>query len=402
MDESDREITAKITDMKFIHTSDWHLGHVLYGIDRTEEQEDMLDQMVSIVERHKPDAFLLSGDVFHNHQPTSSIQTMFTDAVVRIHNAHPDMQIIITAGNHDSAVRHEIFRTPWKNFNVHMIGNLAHDELQSHIIEIPGKGFVIALPYMHARNMPAGCRQKLIDMVTERNTDGLPVVLMDHTTVSGSDFKGHEHITDYTVGGIDGITLDEFGTGYDYVALGHIHNPQNIKGSDGKVRYSGTPLPVTFDEVYDHSVTLVEIAARGESPVQSEVHIDNIHPLVSLPAEGFATWDEAKKLLEKFSSDKVSYIRLNIEVEDFLPSDAEMTSENICERLGHRFCYNNVRRRVVASDGLRTMSVEEFKEQSPLDLAEMYLTDQGVVFDEEMKEMFREAMDYVNELKRNS
>ena len=89
-------------------------------------------------------------------------------------------------------------------------------------------------------------------------------------------------------------------------------------------------------------------------------------------------------------------------MEDFLPSDAEMTSENICERLGHRFCYNNVRRRVVASDGLRTMSVEEFKEQSPLDLAEMYLTDQGVVFDEEMKEMFREAMDYVNELKRNS
>ena len=56
----------------------------------------------------------------------------------------------------------------------------------------------------------------------------------------------------------------------------------------------------------------------------------------------------------------------------------------------------------MASDGLRTMSVEEFKEQSPLDLAEMYLTDQGVVFDEEMKEMFREAMDYVNELKRNS
>lgn len=388
--------------MKFIHTSDWHLGHVLYGIDRSEEQADMLDQMVSIVERYKPDAFLLSGDVFHNPHPASSVQTMFTDAVVRIHKAHPDMQIIITAGNHDSAVRHEIFRTPWKNFNVHMIGNVDYDALHSHIIEIPGKGFVIAIPYTHVRNMPFGCRQKLIDMVAERNTEGLPVVLMDHTTVSGCDFKGHDHITDYTVGGIDGITLEEFGTGYDYVALGHIHNPQNVKGSDGKVRYSGTPLPVTFDEIYDHSVTLVEIAARGESPVLTEVLIDNIHPLVSIPAEGFATWDEAKALLEKFSSDKVSYIRLNIEVEDLLRSDAEMTSESICDRLGHRFCYNNVRRKVVAADGVRTMTIEEFKEQSPLDFAEMYLADRGVVFDDEMKEMFKQAMEFANELKRNS
>jgi exonuclease SbcD len=225
---------------------------------------------------------------------------------------------------------------------------------------------------------------------------------MDHTTVSGCDFMGHDHITDYTVGGIDGITLEEFGTGYDYVALGHIHNPQNVKGSDGKVRYSGTPLPVTFDETYDHSVTLVEIAARGESPVLTEVPIDNIHPLVSLPAEGFATWDEAKELLEKFSSDMESYIRLNIEVEDFLPSDAEMTSESICYRLGHRFCYNNVRRKVVAADGVRTMTIEEFKEQSPLDFAEMYLADRGVVFDDEMKEMFKQAMEFANELKRNS
>jgi exonuclease SbcD len=388
--------------MKFIHTSDWHLGHVLYGMDRNEEQADMIDQMVAIVREHKPDAFLLSGDVFHTPQPSSTLQTIFTDAVVKIHEAHPEMQIIITAGNHDSAVRHEIFRTPWKNFNVHMVGTLEQDDLESLIIEIPGKGFVIAIPYTHVRNMPAGCRQKLIDMVAERNVDDLPVVVMDHTTVSGCDFKGHEQITEYTVGGIDGITLEEFGTGYDYVALGHIHNPQNIKGSSDKARYSGTPLPVTFDEVFDHSVTLVEIAAHGDSPVLTEIQIDNIHPLVSLPADKYVSWDEAKELLKDFKSDKVSYIRLNVEVEDFLPSDAEMTAVSICNGLGHRFCYNNVRRTVVAGDGARVMSVQELKEQSPLEFAEMYLTDCGVDFNEEMKQLFMQAMDLVNESKRNS
>ena len=388
--------------MKFIHTSDWHLGHVLYGIDRYEEQADMLEQMVSIVKEHKPDAFLLSGDVFHTAQPSSAIQTMFTDAVVSIHNAHPEMQIIITAGNHDSAVRHEIFRTPWKSFNVHMVGNLEQNDLESHIIEVIGKGYVIAIPYTHVRNMPDGCRQHLLDMVAERNTEGLPVILMDHTTVSGCDFKGHEQVNEYTVGGIDGIMLEELGSGYDYVALGHIHNPQNIKGSDDRVRYSGTPLPVTFDEVFDHSVSLVEISAHGDNPAITEVRIDNRRPLVTLPAKGYETWENAKSLMEKFTSDKKSYIRLNVEVNDFLQSDADMTASAIAERIGHTFCYINVRRTVRASDGTKVMTVEEFKEQSPMDFAERYLSDSGLVFDDEMKELFLAAMDHVNQTKRNA
>lgn len=388
--------------MKFIHTSDWHLGHVIYGIDRGEEQADMLEQMVSMVSEHMPDAFLLSGDVCHTASPSSKVQTMFTDTVVKLHNANPDMQIIITAGNHDNAVRHEIFRTPWKSFNVHMIGSLDQKDLDSHIIEVPGKGFVIAIPYTHVRNMPTDCRQTLLDMVAQRNPDGLPVILMDHTTVSGCDFKGHDRITDYTVGGIDGIMVDDLGTGYDYVALGHIHNPQNISGSDGRVRYSGTPLPVTFDEAYEHSVTLVEISAHGDVPVLKEIKVDNIHPLVTIPAEGYATWDETKKLLEEFRSDRKSYVRLNIEVEDFLPSDAEEMAEVICDRLGHRFCYNNVRRTVVAGDGPRVMTVDELKEQSPIEFAEMFLSDCGVVFDDEMRAMFKQAVDLVNESKRNS
>ena len=392
----------KIKDMKFIHTSDWHLGHALYGMDRTDEQTDMLEQMISIAGEHKPDAFLLSGDVFHSQQPSSSSQTMFTEALVKLHKVHPQMQIVITAGNHDSAVRHEIYRTPWKGYNVHMIGDLAHDDLESHIIEIHGKGFIIAIPYTHVRNMPAGCRQQLLDMVAERNPDGLPVVLMDHTTVSGCDFKGHEQVNEYTVGGIDGITLEQLGSGYDYVALGHIHNPQNIKGSGNKVRYSGTPLPVTFDEVYDHSVSMVEIAAHGDDPVITEIAIDNKHPLVSLPAEGYETWEKAKALLENFTADKVSYIRLNVEVEDFLQSDADMVASAIVDRLGHRFCYINVRRTVREADGTKVMTVEELKEQSPMDFAERYLTDSGLVFDDQMKDIFRQAMEHVNETKRNA
>ena len=388
--------------MRILHTSDWHLGHAIYGIDRVEEQENMLKQMVELVREHKPDAFLLSGDVFHMAQPSSFLQTMFTDAVMQIYQANPGMPVIITAGNHDSAVRHEIFRTPWKTLGVHMIGSLESDNLESNIIEVPGKGFVVALPYVHVRNIPEGCRQRMLDMVAERNIDGLPVILMDHTTVSGCDFSGHDQINEYTVGGIDGLSLEELGSGYDYVALGHIHNPQTIKGSDGRVRYSGTPLPVTFDEVFEHSVSLVEIKSHRDKPLITELQIENLHPLVTLPAHRYASWEDAKKLLEDFVAEKESYIRLNVEVEDFLPTDADMTASQIAERLGHRFCCINVRRTITAEDGTRVMSVEEFKEQSPVDFAERYFTDSGLVFDEQMKALFLEALEQVNENRRNS
>ena len=82
--------------MKILHTSDWHLGHTLYNYDRTEEQMVMLLQMVDIVKKHKPDVFLLCGDVYHTAQPSAAVQTMFTEALVGIRDANPDMTIVVT------------------------------------------------------------------------------------------------------------------------------------------------------------------------------------------------------------------------------------------------------------------------------------------------------------------
>ena len=89
--------------MRIIHTSDWHLGHVLYGYDRSREQRDMLVRIEEIVGKEKPDALVVSGDVYHTGQPSAAVQKMFTEAVMRLHEACPEMEIVITAGNHDKA-----------------------------------------------------------------------------------------------------------------------------------------------------------------------------------------------------------------------------------------------------------------------------------------------------------
>ena len=155
--------------MKILHTSDWHLGHVLYGYDRTEEQQAMLEQMAGIVEQQKPDVFLLCGDVFHTSQPSNAVQTMLSEGLVKIHEACPQMVIVMTAGNHDSGSKHEIFRTPWRALNVYAIGRLEKEKPEEHIIEVPGKGYIIAVPYVNEMNLPEGFFQQLLDKVAERN-----------------------------------------------------------------------------------------------------------------------------------------------------------------------------------------------------------------------------------------
>ena len=383
--------------MKILHTSDWHLGHTLYNYDRTEEQMAMLLRMVDVVREEKPDLFLLCGDVYHTPQPSAAVQTMFTNALVAIHNANPEMTMVITAGNHDSGTKHDIFRTPWRALKVHTIGSVNPNQIEDLIIEIAGKGYVIAVPYVNERNMPKGLFQELLNKVEEKNSNNLPVVMTAHLTVSGCDFAGHEHATDYAVGGIDSYHVEEMGSGYDYLALGHIHHAQFVHGGHHRVRYSGTPIPVSFDENYPHSLTMVELTSHHEKPIIREVEIETHRPLVTLPTEGAVSWEKAKQLLANFPDDVEAYIRLHVEVEDFLPAEAHAEAQLISENKKCRFCVINTRRLNSPIREAKMMSVQEFKSEEPIDIAKRYAEDLGIEFDNDMNELFQQTLDILSE-----
>lgn len=402
--------------MKILHTSDWHLGHTLYNYDRTEEQVAMLEQMVEIVREEQPDVFLLCGDVFHTSQPSAAVQTLFTNALVEIHDANPTMTIVITAGNHDSGTRHEIFRTPWMALKVHMIGRgpTRNEEPsatweEEYIIEVAGKGYIVAVPYANERNIPEGFFQQLLDAVAARNQEGLPVVMMAHTTIKGCDFKGHDPLLrpgatqddEFMVGGIDALDIKQMGEGYDYLALGHIHHEQfvhtDMANGHHRVRYSGTPQAVSFDENYAHSVSIVEIERHGEQPKVQKIEVANPRPLVTLPTEGLATWDEAKTLLAAFPNDIPAYIRLNVEIEDFLPVEANAEATTLTEGKLCRFCHINARRKAVQRAETKVLTVQEFQSEAPMDIARRYAEDLGITFDEEMIDLFDEVLEMIEE-----
>ena len=387
--------------MKILHTSDWHLGHVLYNNDRDKEQQAMLEQMADIVEEQKPDVFLVCGDVFHTSQPSNTAQTMLSEGLMNIHKANPEMVIVMTAGNHDSPTKHEIFRTPWQTLNVYAIGLLEKDNLDKHIIEVPGKGYILAIPYVNEQMLPKGFYQQLLDKVAEKNTEGLPVIMMAHTTVKECNYQGHDQATEYIVGGIDSIDLDQLGEGYDYLALGHIHHEQFVHSGKHNVRYCGTPLPISFDETFNHTISMVEINKHGETPTVTEIDIQNPRPLVNLPSKGFAPWETAKELLQQFPADIHAYIRLNVEVETFLPAGAGEEAASLVDGKQCKFCIINSKKNASSQSEVKVLTVQEFQAEKPIEIAKQYADYTGTKFNDEMSSMFNEVLAMVANDTRN-
>lgn len=301
------------------------------------------------------------------------------------------MVTVIISGNHDSGTRHEIFKTPWAALGVHAIGLLDKDNPENHIVKIPGKGWVVGMPYVHDRAMPEGFIPQLLEKVDELNREGLPVVLAAHTTVRGFDFKGHDDVTDFSVGGIDYVSLEEFGSGYDYLALGHIHKPQTIKSGKLRARYSGSILPVSFDEMYAHSVSLIEIDNHGDEPAIRTIDIDNKKPVITLGHDAPLGWDDMKKMVSEFPDETDAFLRLMVEVDDFLPPDAPGEIAEVIKGKKCRICQiNSVRKREKTKE-TSSFTLSEFSSQTPLDILRRFAEHEGIVFDQDLEDMFRQA-----------
>ena len=401
--------------MKFLHTSDWHLGHSLYNFDRTTEQQAFLKQLTEAVRTHQPDALLVSGDIYHYSSPSASTQRMYTDAMLAIHEACPAMQIVVTAGNHDSSSRLETDSNLWKHFRVQVIGNIERKDDQvlweKHIVPLTdtsGKltGYVIAVPHCYPQNFPVlhpdGPRDErqtdffrtLLQETGKRNTAGVPVILMAHLAVAGSDITGH----DETVGGMDYLPVETLGEGYDYLALGHIHCPQTLRETERFARYCGSPLPVCFDETYPHSITCIELARHGDTPTLEIIPIDNPIPLVTLPKSP-APFETALKELQAFPANRPAYIRLNVLLKDYLSPDCNEQASQAVRNKACRFCYIRTQRESSAtSTSATSLNIQELKEQSPLDVADRYFEEAtGEPMDDELRRLLKTVVDTVYE-----
>lgn len=386
--------------MKIIHTSDWHLGQNFYGYDRRDEHAHMVGQLRTLVEQQQPDVLVIAGDVYDIGSPNTVVQKDFAKYLVSLCKACPDMTIVCIAGNHDSASRHEVFQEPWEAFGVYTVGKVNMNDVKSNIIKVKDKGYVVAVPYTNERFLDDDFYQKLSAAVEQEcGVDGLPVIYVGHASIMDLDYDGHKTADENKyVGNIECTSVERIGDVYDYIALGHIHKAQTFY--NGRARYCGSPIPVSFDEVkpgYDHGFTIVDIAGKGEVPVISTVPVECVRPLVNIPSVGFATWADAMAELKKFPAGQDAYIRLNIEVEEHesLPYDRETQISNALLGKQGKYCLINVTRKssvVAGKSEVAPMELEELQNEDPLTLVKRYFASEGIEFIGDFEDMFNEAV----------
>lgn len=375
--------------MKILHTSDWHLGHTLYEHDRTEEQAAFIDQLCDIVSEEKPHALLVSGDIYDRTNPSTAVQRLYYKGLLRLHSVCPDMRIVVTAGNHDSKSMLELGSDLWALAGVKVIGQVERTEngpdIDRHMVEITNaagetEGFVVAVPHIFEHSFPimdgaAGKAdrkrfffQTLLDRVKELNVGEFPVVMMAHLTLNGSYMVGQDADV---VGGINESAPEELGSGFDYLALGHIHCPQNIRCNGAVARYCGAPVPVSFDEDFPHSVSLVTLE-KGKTPEIKEIRIENRKPLLTVPSRP-VSFAKALKRLDDIGTAESCYIRLNVSLDAPLPADyAEQIAQALHGKKAAFCCCKITRKEEEVSEEDVRVTYDEFQELTPVTVAHRF------------------------------
>lgn len=346
--------TSNTHAMKILHTADLHLGQVMYqNYTREEEHDRFFSQLDAWCGLHRPEALVVSGDIFDIQQPGAAVKRRFNEYFVNLHRRHPDMAVVVVAGNHDSASRIHADNAVWSLGDVKLVGlppaadwrERPDGWQEEYVVALPA-GFVVALPFAAVPRKEVV--QALLDYVAARNPGGLPVVLTGHMAVTGADATGHG----FDIGTVQTVPPSEVGTGFDYLALGHIHRPQTLGYNDesdpvsiypaGVMRYSGSALHVSCDEKYPHSVSLVEMDRHGGSVKVTRLRIDEELHFFELPLSGAAgTAQEALDAVGRFVDEgREGYFRLVMDYHAALPADFNQQVYRLIEPCGGRVRFN--------------------------------------------------------------
>lgn len=268
--------------MKLFHLSDLHLGIKLYNYDLKEDQQHILDQIVSYTKREKPDAILIAGDIYDKAAPAAEAVALLDSFISELLQASPQTAILAIAGNHDSGQRIACFGSILARQNVYMVG-LPPQAENEHMATMTlqdeyGSVNFYMLPYVRPATVRAWLcpesetaisHDEAIHALLEReviNGEERNVLLSHQFYVPEDMSAGEVERADnevFTVGNMDQVwasVLEPF----DYVALGHIHKPTLVRGE--YCRYCGTPMPYSVSEAeQEKGIVMVELGPKGST-----------------------------------------------------------------------------------------------------------------------------------------
>lgn len=290
--------------MKFIHTSDWHLGRQFHNVSLLDDQQAVLEQLISYIEDNPVDAVVVAGDVYDRSVPPTVAIELLNRVVKRICTELKTPMILIS-GNHDGAERLGFGSEQMKNSGLHIISNF-EDMLSPVVITTKAAGEVAlyGMPYNDPEQVRFAYKESvsthdeahrlLVEKITEQFQPQQRRVLISHCFVDGAIESDSER--PLSIGGSDRVSHEHF-LDFDYVALGHLHQPQ--KKGEEYIRYSGSLMKYSFGEQNQKKgFTLVEI---NESGFASAEHIELTAPHEMRIIEG-----DLEQVIEKGKTDPKS------------------------------------------------------------------------------------------------
>ncbi|MBT9242417.1 exonuclease subunit SbcD [Vibrio splendidus] len=407
--------------MKILHTSDWHLGQNFYNKSRKNEHERFLQWLLEQVTEHDIDAIIVAGDIFDTSTPPSYAREMYNKFVVDSNKI--GCQLVLLGGNHDSVSVLKETQQLLKYMGADVIPNTNEDHA-TQVVELKGKNgdveaLVCAIPFIRPRDVltsQAGVtgveRQKQLgdaikqhyqsvyDAAVEKraefeNSEHMPIIATGHLTAMG--VQQSDSVRDIYVGNLDGFAADGFPDA-DYIALGHIHRPQVVAKRE-YIRYCGSPIPLSFDELKSQKQVCVVEFVEGERTI-SQLPVPTFQPLAEIKGD----LSEIESQLNQYiglDSDQSVWLSIEVQAQDYL-SDLQERMRALTEGLNVEVLQLR-RARERRNQALEQESAETLSELSPMDVfskriaLEEFETDSEKARLERMTVKFKQVMVEVSE-----
>ena len=373
--------------MKLIHLSDLHLGKRVNEFSMLKDQEFILQECLNIIDREQADAVILAGDIYDKSVPPAEAVTLFDNFLTSL--ARRSLQVFVISGNHDSPERIAFASRLLETSGIHL--SPVYDGTITPVTCTDTFGLVhfYLLPFIK----PVHVRRFFPEEEIVTYTDALGTVIqsMDIDSTDRNVLITHQFVTgaerseseDISVGGADNVDASVF-SDFDYVALGHIHGPQNI-GSE-RIRYCGTPLKYSFSEAgHVKSVTVVELREKGNL----NVHTVPLKPLRDL-REIRGRFNELVTRDNYAGTNTKDYVHITLTDEEEIP-DVVTRMRVIYQNL-MKLDYDNQRTRRIGKVG----AAEDVERKTPLELlGELYEKQNASPLSEDQSAFSRNLMEKI-------
>lgn len=306
--------------IRILHTADWHLGQTFFGYDRAGEHEAFLDWLSDEIKRNEIDVLIISGDVFDVSNPSAASQCMYYKFIYRTTVENPNLQIVIVAGNHDSAARLEAplpllqsMRTEVRGVVRKLDGGeIDYDHLTVELKNRAGEVEVLcmAVPFLRQGDYPMvmtegnhyteGVREfyaQFLQRLWKRRKENQAIIAIGHLQATGAEIAEKDYSERTVIGGLECVAPDTFSEKIAYTALGHIHKAQRVSGRDD-IRYAGSPIPMSFAEKHYHHGVVMVVLDEGCAIDIKKLECPKSIPLISVPSGDAALPDAILKALQ--------------------------------------------------------------------------------------------------------